>query len=232
MLPDLGFADFSLANRVVVFPQEPTADYFLGAAVKAATGGAIADDELAAWTAEIKGLLAARRLFASEGYFLFTGRDPQVEGSVSCGSGSGLRRLVTRGRYSTAREAPRNVPTRRVVFWVASPFFGEHRSGILDGHLNGELVLTVVEAAREMAHAKTRLRHTPEPKVLSDPSLILSVPQDRQSGAVDDVGSVASLASRALIRVSSSSMRPDARPFLPLLQHRQNHRQVQHGPPP
>lgn len=74
MLADLGFAHVSVASRVVVFPQQLAADYFLGAATKAASAGAISDDELAVWTAEINGLLQAGRLFASEGYFLFTGR--------------------------------------------------------------------------------------------------------------------------------------------------------------
>lgn len=74
MLADLGFADVSVASRVLVFPQQLAAEYFLGAAAKAAEGGAISNDELAAWTAEIKSLLEANRLFASEGYFLFTSR--------------------------------------------------------------------------------------------------------------------------------------------------------------
>lgn len=74
MLADLGFADISVASRVLVFPQQLAAEYFLGAAAKAAKGDAISNDDLAAWTAEIKSLLAANRLFASEGYFLFTSR--------------------------------------------------------------------------------------------------------------------------------------------------------------
>lgn len=41
MLADLGFADVSVASRVLVFPQQLAADYFLGAAAKAAKGGAI-----------------------------------------------------------------------------------------------------------------------------------------------------------------------------------------------
>ncbi len=77
MLADLGFTDVSIASRVVVFPQQLAADYFLGAAAKAANAGAISDGELAAWTAEITHLLEAGRLFASEGYFLFTSRHVQ-----------------------------------------------------------------------------------------------------------------------------------------------------------
>lgn len=74
MLRDLGFADIALSSRVVVFPQQLAADYFLGAAAKAAKVGVLSEGELAAWTAEIRGLLEGGRLFASEGYFLFTGR--------------------------------------------------------------------------------------------------------------------------------------------------------------
>lgn len=74
LLADLGFDDVAIASRVVVFPQQLAADYFLGAATKAAKAGALSEDELAAWAAEIGRLLDAGRLFASEGYFLFTGR--------------------------------------------------------------------------------------------------------------------------------------------------------------
>lgn len=77
MLADLDFADISIASRVLVFPQQLAADYFLGAAAKAANAGAISDGELTAWTAEIRRLLGAGRLFASEGYFLFTSRHAQ-----------------------------------------------------------------------------------------------------------------------------------------------------------
>ena len=74
MLADLGFADIAISSRVVVFPQPLAADYFLGAGTKAAKAGALSDGELAAWTAEIRVLLEGGRLFASEGYFLFTSR--------------------------------------------------------------------------------------------------------------------------------------------------------------
>lgn len=78
MLADLGFTDIAIASRVVVFPQQLAADYFVGAATKATKAGVISDGELAAWTAEISGLLERGRLFASEGYFLFTSRQPPL----------------------------------------------------------------------------------------------------------------------------------------------------------
>jgi hypothetical protein len=77
MLADLGFTNVSIASRVVVFLQQLAANYFLDAATNAAKGGTTSDDELAAWTVEIKSLLDTGRLFASEGYFLFTSRHAQ-----------------------------------------------------------------------------------------------------------------------------------------------------------
>lgn len=83
MLADLGFADIAISSRVVVFPQQLAADYFVGAATKAAKAGVISDGELAAWTEEIGGLLESGRLFASEGCFLFTSRQEPLPASKS-----------------------------------------------------------------------------------------------------------------------------------------------------
>jgi len=74
LLADLQFADVSMASRVVVLPQKLAADYFLGAASKAAKDKAISSDELVRWTQELASLRSAGKLFASEGFFLFVCR--------------------------------------------------------------------------------------------------------------------------------------------------------------
>lgn len=48
MLADVGFENIASATRVLILPQDLAADYFIGAATKAAKAGAIADSELEA----------------------------------------------------------------------------------------------------------------------------------------------------------------------------------------
>lgn len=74
LLADIGFDSIAIATRVLVFPQDLAADYFIGAAVKAAKTGVISDRELEAWKHGIINLRQSEQLFGSEGYFLFTCR--------------------------------------------------------------------------------------------------------------------------------------------------------------
>ena len=71
LLPKLGFNDISIATRVVVFPQDLAAAYFLGAGQKAGDAGVISAAEHEAWQREIGALRSDKALFGSEGFFLF-----------------------------------------------------------------------------------------------------------------------------------------------------------------
>ncbi len=74
ILADVGLHDISVATRVVIFPQDLGAEYFSDVGRNAEKDGALSDEELEAWLAEIADLHRRGRLFGTVGYFLFTAR--------------------------------------------------------------------------------------------------------------------------------------------------------------
>jgi SAM-dependent methyltransferase len=73
ILNSAGFRNISLTTRVVVFSPELAAGYFTQCGRSAATSGVISGSELQSWISEIEILRNEDRIFASVGYFLFTG---------------------------------------------------------------------------------------------------------------------------------------------------------------